>query len=136
MQFEWNKKKAEANLKKHGTTFDEASTVFSDPLARIFDDEDHSAEEARDKRPEMSGRIMKKTRTAKNQSAPDEMRPEYRLDYDRSKPNRFAAGEGRAVVVLDPDIAEVFTTTESVNAVLRALITTMPRTQRRKTSNK
>ena len=48
MQFEWDKKKAAANLKKHRVTFDEASTVFGDPLARIFDDEDHSAEEARE----------------------------------------------------------------------------------------
>lgn len=40
MQFEWDKKKAAANLKKHRVTFDEASTVFGDPLARIFDDED------------------------------------------------------------------------------------------------
>ena len=36
--------------------------------------------------------------------------------------------EGGRVVVLDPDIAQVFTTPESVNAVLRALIATMPRT--------
>ena len=81
---------------------------------------------------------MKKTRAAKGQPATDEMRREYRLDYDKAKPNRFAAagGEGRAVVVLDPDIAEVFTTPESVNNVLRALITTMPRTQRRKLPNK
>ncbi len=44
--------------------------------------------------------------------------------------------QGRTVVVLDPDIAEVFDTPESVNNVLRALIATMPRSQRRKTSNK
>jgi len=64
------------------------------------------------------------------------LRREYRFDYGESKPNRFAAdaAEGRAIVVLDPDIAEVFTTTESVNNVLRALITTMPRNPRRKSS--
>ena len=48
MQFEWDKKKAAANLKKHGIAFDEAITVFGAPLARIFDDDDHSAEEARE----------------------------------------------------------------------------------------
>jgi uncharacterized protein len=48
MQFEWDKKKSAANLKKHAITFDEASTVFGDPMARIFDDEDHSVEEARE----------------------------------------------------------------------------------------
>jgi hypothetical protein len=81
---------------------------------------------------------MKKTQADKKQKAPDEMRTEYRFDYSKSKPNRFAAraDHGRTVVVLDPDIAEVFDTAESVNNVLRALITTMPRTQKRKLSNK
>lgn len=59
------------------------------------------------------------------------MLPEYRLDYRKAKPNRFArGGASRVVVVLDPDIAEVFRTPESVNAVLRALMTTMPRGSR------
>jgi len=81
---------------------------------------------------------MKKTQPVKSRRASDDARPEYRLDYSKSKPNRFAerAGRGRTVVVLDPDIAEVFTTPESVNNVLRALITTMPRSQRRKASGK
>lgn len=81
---------------------------------------------------------MKKTQANKKQKASDEMRREYKLDYTKSKPNRFAeeVGRGHAVVVLDPDIAEVFDTPESVNNVLRALITTMPQHQRRKVSNK
>jgi len=60
--------------------------------------------------------------------AEDGLRPEYHLDYRKAKPNRFAGNvdKSRVVVVLDPDIAEVFTTPESVNAVLRALIATMP----------
>ncbi|MBK8870753.1 MAG: BrnT family toxin [Elusimicrobia bacterium] len=40
--------KAESNVRKHGVTFDEASTVFKDPLAVIFDDEDHSDRENRE----------------------------------------------------------------------------------------
>ena len=48
MEFEWDKSKAAANFKKHKVTLDEASTVFSDPLARIFDDPEHSAEERRE----------------------------------------------------------------------------------------
>jgi len=81
---------------------------------------------------------MKKTQAAKGQRATDDMRREYRFDYSKSKPNRFAgrASHGRTVVVLDPDIAEVFDSAESVNNVLRALIATMPRTQKRKISNK
>jgi uncharacterized DUF497 family protein len=47
MQFEWNPIKAEANFSKHGVSFEEAKTVFGDPLARIFDDEEHSFEEKR-----------------------------------------------------------------------------------------
>ncbi len=48
LRFEWDRRKASANLQKHGVSFDEASTVFHDPLARIFDDEDHSAMEPRE----------------------------------------------------------------------------------------
>ncbi len=45
VQFEWDEDKAKANLKKHKVSFDEASTVFSDALAYIFDDEEHSGED-------------------------------------------------------------------------------------------
>ena len=48
LRFEWDKQKAALNLQKHGVSFDEASTVFQDPLARIFDDEDHSGRESRE----------------------------------------------------------------------------------------
>jgi uncharacterized DUF497 family protein len=48
LQFEWDPKKAAANLAKHGVSFEESLTVFSDPLARIFDDEEHSIEEERE----------------------------------------------------------------------------------------
>jgi uncharacterized protein len=47
-QFEWDKLKSDANLKKHGVPFDEALTVFADPLARIRDDPDHSVGERRE----------------------------------------------------------------------------------------
>lgn len=48
LKFEWDRKKAAANFSKHGVSFEEALTVFADPLARIFDDEDHSIEEQRE----------------------------------------------------------------------------------------
>jgi uncharacterized protein len=48
VEFEWDDAKAEANLKKHGVPFVEALTVFVDPLARIFDDPDHSETEVRE----------------------------------------------------------------------------------------
>ncbi len=47
MNFEWDLNKADSNLTKHGVSFDEAKTVFGYPLARIFDDEEHSFEEKR-----------------------------------------------------------------------------------------
>jgi hypothetical protein len=67
----------------------------------------------------------------KSPNSNDEMLPEYHLDYHSAKPNRFAAKSGKRkmmVVVLDEDVAQVFTTPESVNKVLRALIETMPQT--------
>ena len=48
LKFEWDPKKAAANLSRHGVSFEESLTVFGDPLARIFDDEDHSIEEQRE----------------------------------------------------------------------------------------
>lgn len=47
MQFEWDKEKASKNLKRHKVSFDEAATVFYDPLSATFDDPDHSDDEQR-----------------------------------------------------------------------------------------
>jgi uncharacterized protein len=47
MRFEWDGSKAASNLKKHRASFDEAVTVFYDPLAATFGDPDHSEEESR-----------------------------------------------------------------------------------------
>lgn len=75
---------------------------------------------------------MKKTRSTKSKasvSSGDDLRPQYDFDYRKARPNRFAGRvkpDTRAVV-LDADVARVFTTPESVNTVLRALIKTMPR---------
>jgi uncharacterized protein len=48
VHFEWDRYKAAINFRKHRVSFDEASTVFDDPVAFIFDDEDHSADEPRE----------------------------------------------------------------------------------------
>jgi len=48
LEFEWDPKKADANRTHHGVEFEEALTVFRDPLARIFDDEEHSEDERRE----------------------------------------------------------------------------------------
>lgn len=47
MIYEWDPKKAAENLKKHEVSFDEATSVFTDPLALSFDDPDHSTDEQR-----------------------------------------------------------------------------------------
>lgn len=63
----------------------------------------------------------------------DDLRSEYRFDYSKSKSNRFIGQqeESRTVVLLDPKVSEVFQTSESVNAILRSLIDTMPSTRNR-----
>ena len=47
LSFEWNLSKAAGNLAKHGVSFEEASSVFGDPLARIVSDPRHSDDEER-----------------------------------------------------------------------------------------
>ncbi len=47
-EFEWDTRKAKSNAAKHRVSFEETLTVFEDPLARIFDDEEHSITEHRE----------------------------------------------------------------------------------------
>ena len=47
MEFEWDPKKATANIHKHDVTFQEPASVFGDPLTITFEDPDHSANENR-----------------------------------------------------------------------------------------
>ena len=58
-----------------------------------------------------------------------EMRAEYRFDYGKARPNPYAGrlGKDTVTVVLDPDVAEVFTSSESVNGLLRSVIAALPR---------
>ena len=58
----------------------------------------------------------------------DELRPEYEFDYSQAKPNRFAAGlkPGGRIVVLEPEVAEVFHSSQEVNVFLRAVVQAMP----------
>ena len=70
---------------------------------------------------------MKKTPANKTRKVQD-MAPEYRFDYKKAKPNRFAEKmkDTPIIVVLDADVAKVFTSTEEVNKALRAIISAMP----------
>lgn len=47
LRFEWDSRKAAANLTKHGLSFDEAKSAFYDEHAKLIDDPDHSADEER-----------------------------------------------------------------------------------------
>mgnify|MGYP001601373766 CR=1 FL=1 len=47
MQFEWDREKAKKNLRNHKVSFEEAMTVFYDPLSATFDDPEHSDDEER-----------------------------------------------------------------------------------------
>lgn len=71
---------------------------------------------------------MKRT-SKRRRPAPADMRAEYRFDYRKARPNRFAAHmKGSTVaVVLDPDVASVFRTSEAVNSLLRSVISALPK---------
>ena len=73
---------------------------------------------------------MKKTPRTKSRKVQD-MAPEYRFDYRKAKPNRFAARltdrlTAPLVVMIEPDVAKIFKSSEQVNKALRALISAMP----------
>lgn len=72
---------------------------------------------------------MKKT-SSRSAGAPKrgEMRREYRFDYRKARPNRFAPlMKGTTVaVVLDPDVASVFRSPEAVNTLLRSVMRSLP----------
>jgi uncharacterized DUF497 family protein len=156
--FEWNARKAGANLRKHGVSFAEAISVFSDPLARIFVDEAHSPRNgersssaiqrngssfwyvsssplkigfeslARAAPPEWNSTIMKNTSSVKAESKRRAIcHPSTGSITRRPGPTGLRNDSprigGRAA---RPDVARVFQSAESVNTVLRALMTTMP----------
>ncbi|NJC98289.1 MAG: hypothetical protein C3F07_18280 [Anaerolineales bacterium] len=75
---------------------------------------------------------MKKTSETKTRKV-KEMAAEYRFDYRKAKPNRFAKKMETEplVVMIEPDIARVFKTSEQVNKALRALISAMPEKETR-----
>lgn len=71
---------------------------------------------------------MKKTSSPRRPKR-GEMRREYRFDYRKSRPNPFAPlmKGGAVAVMLDPDIASVFRSSESVNSMLRSVISALPK---------
>ncbi|MBI1937772.1 MAG: hypothetical protein HYS25_06575 [Ignavibacteriales bacterium] len=72
---------------------------------------------------------MKKT---KSSSIVAEMQTEYKFDYKKAKPNRFADLEKQIVVQIDKDVAEVFDSSEKVNSALRAIISAYPKSRKKR----
>jgi hypothetical protein len=76
---------------------------------------------------------MKKTSVHKKKPVKhNELKSEYKFDYSKSKPNRFASkmSEGTVAIVLEPDVAAVFKSSEAVNALLRSIISAIPSAKR------
>ena len=149
--FEWDARKAASNLKKHGVAFDEATTAFGDPLSLLMTDPKHSEEEQRFLVMGLSVRIgfwlsllqsvhrtlessphvlpldRKGTTMSKDkpQSAKGRNRDTLQPEYDFSKAVRGVTAkryaEGTNVVVIPPDILDVFPDAATVSEALRAL---------------
>ncbi|MBE9258091.1 MULTISPECIES: hypothetical protein [Aphanizomenonaceae] len=66
---------------------------------------------------------MNKTRINRQ----DDLLSEYNFDYSKARSNRFATtSENKITVILDPDVAKVFQTSEAVNRALRCLLSAIP----------
>lgn len=58
----------------------------------------------------------------------EDLLPEYNFDHSKARRNRFAASPYKNITVkLEPDVAEVFKTSEEVNKALRAIISAIPK---------
>jgi len=152
--FEWDRRKSTSNVRKHGVSFTEASTVFDDPFSITIPDPDYSGEEERfviigasaklellvvvesaSSAPallrSMKDGTMKKATTSSKAST-KEMREQYDFSGGvRGKyVERYRAGTN--VVLLDPELVEAFPDSKSVNDALRALVAIAHRRKSRK----
>ena len=151
MTYEWDAKKAKVNRRKHRISFEDAATVFLDPLAltfptritrlernersplagpvvsrlyscRIASVVTGSESSAHEKPPEESASNMKKAST---KEMTDDLRPEYDLSQlkggVRGKYYREVSA-GTNLVLIEHELAAVFPDSESVNRALRMLV--------------
>ena len=80
---------------------------------------------------------MKKNSSRRPEPGPDDMLPEYELDWSKAKPNPYAARlKDTVAVVLAPDVARAFPNSESVNTALRSVLAAVPRRSRARPSRK
>jgi hypothetical protein len=71
---------------------------------------------------------MSKARKPSSRRRRDELRAEYQFDFRKSHPNRFVSrmGKDAVAVVLEPDVAQEFDSSKSVNRLLRSVIEAVP----------
>ncbi len=148
LTFEWDSRKARSNLTKHGVGFEEASTIFGDRLSLtipipsirwrrsvmsrwaerltlncslsfIRTEAIISVSLAQDTPADENASFMKKS---PNKSARKPLRNEY--DFSQGERGKYARryAQGTNVVVLEPDVAKVFSNSKSVNVSLRKII--------------
>ncbi len=118
MIYEWDQNKAVANRRKHDISFDDAASVFLDPLPIARAGIASASCAGRPQR--NAGNMRKESRKTED----DGLRAEYDLTKlgpgVRGKYYRQAAA-GTNLVLIEPDLAEVFPDSESVNRALRIL---------------
>jgi uncharacterized DUF497 family protein len=148
--YEWDPAKAGANLAKHRVTFEEAASVFVDPLALTFWDPDHSDQEDREitigrssrggvlllAHAGREGRVGSSARGGLLAGSGDSMRKalakrrsdDLRPEYDLARLKGGVRGKyyeqataGTNLVLLEPDVARAFPDSRSVNRALRLL---------------
>jgi uncharacterized DUF497 family protein len=155
IKFEWDRRKAQQNVRKHRVDFIEASTVFADTLSLTIPDPDHSEDEVRwvtigvSNRSAYSLWTIQKNRkqfvlllpegltalsggSMKKGIRKEEIRDHY--DFSGGVRGKYAAryAEGANVVVLDPDVARLFPNGQAVNETLRAVAEIMHIQERRR----
>lgn len=80
---------------------------------------------------------MKSTRSRRTAAADDDMPAEYALDWSKARPNPYAARlKDKVTVVLAPDVAEAFPTSESVDNFLRVVLAAVPKRSPRRGERK
>jgi uncharacterized DUF497 family protein len=150
MRFVWDQKKASKNLAKHLVSFEEATTVFGDPLSDTYPDPAHSDTEQRfiiiglSEQGRMlvvahadDGEVVRLIRRVKRQLEKERHMKKVEMDddddllpeYDFSQMKGSVRGkyveryrEGTNLVLLDPDVAAAFPDAKAVNAALRQLM--------------
>ena len=137
--FEWDRRKEAANRRKHAVGFEEASTVFDDPLSITIPDPDCTIAEERfgsgygssvpEPQPITKDAAMKKTPSKRPAAG---MRPEY--DFSCGVRGKYVERyrRGTNVLLLDPELLEAFPNSKSVNDALRALLAIATRAETRK----